>query len=340
LVIQRDITITNCTIAWNGAFGVGGGSYFRIHNPTITNCIFWMNTAPNASEIGIYYLSCLTINYSDVGMGGLALPWVEIGPDADLTGGLGIISSDPLFAGLDDFHLTAGSPCIDAGNPDSSYYDVCFPPSMGAERNDMGAYGGPGACYFDLDGDGYYDGMDCDDSDPLINPDAEEVCDAVDHDCSGDPYDKDADDDGYGDMACGGDDCDDTNPDVNPGAEEVCGNGIDDDCDWAVDYDDPDCFVFSLELEALYWAGYLSLTYTIRAPEAATWANYLVLITPSVQVIPLWAVPLEIMYPPIEIPVAFPFPSLGWVGIWTGLFTAGGPQAVKLAWVDTGVPTR
>jgi len=156
-----------------------------------------------------------------------------------------------------------------------------------------------------------------------------------------DPYECwDDDGDSYEDEACGGDDCDDTDPDVNPGAEEVCGNGIDDDCDGAVDYDDQDCFVFSLELEALYGSGYINLTYTIGAPEPPTWANYLVLITPSVQVIPLWTVSLEVMYPPIEIPVAFPFPSLGWVGIWTGLFTAEGPQAVDLAWVDTGAPTR
>ncbi|MHA2100651.1 MAG: choice-of-anchor D domain-containing protein, partial [Candidatus Kariarchaeaceae archaeon] len=39
-----------------------------------------------------------------------------------------------------------GSQCIDAGDPDSSYNDVCFPPSLGTERNDMGAHGGPGGC--------------------------------------------------------------------------------------------------------------------------------------------------------------------------------------------------
>ena len=39
-----------------------------------------------------------------------------------------------------------GSRCIDAGDPSSAYNDSCFPPSLGTVRNDLGAYGGPGAC--------------------------------------------------------------------------------------------------------------------------------------------------------------------------------------------------
>jgi len=56
------------------------------------------------------------------------------------------ISSDPLFvtadcdgtATDDDFSLSAKSPAIDAGDPDSAYDDV------DGSTNDMGAYGGPG----------------------------------------------------------------------------------------------------------------------------------------------------------------------------------------------------
>jgi hypothetical protein len=122
--------------------------------------------------------------------------------------------------------------------------------------------------YLDSDGDGYgdadisatacnlsqsyiEDSTDCDDSDALINPGAEEICDDadVDEDCNGysdddDPdlspdvaltWFPDSDGDGYGDPAgevvsCSavsgyiedGTDCDDTDPDENPV----------DGCDW------------------------------------------------------------------------------------------------------------
>jgi len=56
----------------------------------------------------------------------------------------------------------------------------------------------------------------------------------------------DLDEDGYGDppspmCAYDGTDCDDSDPNVHPDATEDCLNGIDDDCDSLVDFDDSDC---------------------------------------------------------------------------------------------------
>ncbi|MFZ5482060.1 MAG: MopE-related protein [Myxococcota bacterium] len=95
-------------------------------------------------------------------------------------------------------------------------------------------------------------GGDCDDTDADVHPGADETCDGVDTNCSGNEDDasdasawvEDADRDGYGvpRMACEEpastaddvDDCDDTRAEAFPGADETC-NGLDDDCDATVD---------------------------------------------------------------------------------------------------------
>ncbi len=89
----------------------------------------------------------------------------------------------------------------------------------------------------DLDGDGYDDiaagGDDCDDSDPAVNPGAEEIpYDGVDNDCDAMTVDDDLDGDGYTFDV----DCDDENAASYPGAAEVC-DGVQNDCDteWTSD---------------------------------------------------------------------------------------------------------
>ncbi len=85
-------------------------------------------------------------------------------------------------------------------------------------------------------------GTDCDDADPLVNPNATENCEnGKDDNCDGkiDLADKDCgcvdrDRDGYGLHCPDGPDCDDTIASVHPGAEELC-NNTDDDCDGATD---------------------------------------------------------------------------------------------------------
>jgi hypothetical protein len=100
------------------------------------------------------------------------------------------------------------------------------------------------------------DNTDCDDAAASTYPGADEYCNGVDDDCNGAVDDSavdqstwyaDADLDGYGDatastiacyapsgMVADNTDCDDTDVLLYPGATEAC-NGIDDDCDGAID---------------------------------------------------------------------------------------------------------
>jgi hypothetical protein len=103
---------------------------------------------------------------------------------------------------------------------------------------------------------GFVPSNDCDEQDAAINPGAEELCDGIDNNCNDvidedvqNTYFRDWDGDGFGDPtvqteACepptsyiqDSTDCDDTNADVWPGNTETC-DGLDDDCDGAVDED-------------------------------------------------------------------------------------------------------
>jgi hypothetical protein len=93
----------------------------------------------------------------------------------------------------------------------------------------------------DGDGDGYSAcAGDCDDLDPSRSPAARETCDRRDDDCDG-AVDEDFDADADGWPTCWGD-CDDVRAARYPRvAEPDCDDGVDGDCDFAVDTADSDC---------------------------------------------------------------------------------------------------
>ena len=113
-------TIINCgpgikmfdhTDRWGPPYCLNPGS----GRATVINCIIWNNTAgwdlaesPYTNDHG----SHLTILSSDVQSNG------NISASSTVVWGPGNLSGAPLFAGGTNYHLLAGSPCIDAGtNP-------------------------------------------------------------------------------------------------------------------------------------------------------------------------------------------------------------------------------
>ncbi len=146
-------TMINCTFAGNdfGAMISGNNS-----SPTITNCIFWAN---EGFQIFDGILAVTTVSYSDV-QGG----WFGAGSNN--------IDVDPLFVDPDngDYRLSAGSPCIDAGDntavPETVTTDLDGNPRFVDDPDtvdsgdgappvvDMGAYEfQPTACPWDCGGD-------------------------------------------------------------------------------------------------------------------------------------------------------------------------------------------
>ncbi|MBU0641220.1 MAG: right-handed parallel beta-helix repeat-containing protein [Planctomycetes bacterium] len=93
-------TLSNCTISGNSAGNRGGGVYCFLGSPKLSNCIFWGDT-PEEINVGA---GSPVVTYCDVQGGGP---------------GEGNINADPLFVDPDndDYHLAAGSPCIDTGDP-------------------------------------------------------------------------------------------------------------------------------------------------------------------------------------------------------------------------------
>jgi len=98
------------------------------------------------------------------------------------------------------------------------------------------------------------------------------------------------------------------------------------------------CSDFIIDIEAYFGWGMLDINYTVGTPEPATWLNYLFLTYPYFQAIPLWTVPVPEIVPPMEFPVSFPFPNIGWIVLYSGLATGSGLAAYDMAFVDTGWP--
>ncbi|UCF04138.1 MAG: hypothetical protein JSV33_09295 [bacterium] len=150
------VTVANVTFSDNSATS-GGGLYSHLWSTlTLVNAIFWGNTATVSGDEIHRYDSTPVISYSLIeGCGGSGGGWEgSLGTD-----GGNNIDADPQFVDAPggDYHLTAGSPAIDAGNngvPDLPTTDIEGNPRIDNGTIDMGAYESircPGRIYVDKD---------------------------------------------------------------------------------------------------------------------------------------------------------------------------------------------
>jgi len=138
------LSLVNCTLVDNEAEQTAG-IYFHTSDPLdeleIRNCIFTHHVGDALGLDGLPTLASGTVSvlYNDF-FGNEALIDGNDDPGEFDESNL---FEDPLFLlfggwGEDnDFHLDAGSPAIDAGDPDPGYQDT------DGSRADMGCYGGP-----------------------------------------------------------------------------------------------------------------------------------------------------------------------------------------------------
>lgn len=161
--------LANVVVTGNLAYGEGGGVYVDGSSPAFTNSVIASNNADSGDEVFISS-GALVATWCDVWN---VLGDAYVGMD-DPAGTNGNLSERPIW--LDTaYHLHTRSPLVGAGDP-----SVLDPDGS---TSDIGAYGGPGAGLYDLDGDGWpawwlpgpYDaatsaGADCDDNDATIFP--------------------------------------------------------------------------------------------------------------------------------------------------------------------------
>ncbi|MEM7106145.1 MAG: MopE-related protein, partial [Bacteroidota bacterium] len=187
------------------------------------------------------------------------------------------------FNPIDTCLLTPPEGYVWLGNDCNDFNNMIYPGAselcdgMDNNCNGMTDEGLPfNTYYLDTDNDGYGDAafpisscevtpppgywfndLDCDDSNEMINPGLSEICDGLDNDCSGVPDDNlptnifylDSDGDGFGSEiilidTCAvfppdgyvgnNDDCNDENGDINPDAIEIV-DGEDNDCNGLTD---------------------------------------------------------------------------------------------------------
>ena len=157
IILENNHIVDNAVTGTVGYGKQGGALFIWYGRVTLRNNILWGNTQSSGGPIAQVDGGTALVTYSDV-EGGFP--------------GEGNIDQNPEFADA-QLHLGVSSPCIDGGDPDSTFRDpqdaqnpgFAGWPSLGRVRNDMGAYGGRGraelpvVCLTGVTGGGTLDGF-------------------------------------------------------------------------------------------------------------------------------------------------------------------------------------
>ena len=153
------VTLSNCLLTNNittrsscGADDGGSGIYINGGSTDVINCTVVYNPdATGVERAGGSLIVENSIIFFNNGSGTQIDGSVSATYSSVQNGyaGEGNIADNPSFVDS-DYHLSAVSLCVDAGNPAPEHNDRYFPPSLGGFRNDMGCYGGLGAYDPDL----------------------------------------------------------------------------------------------------------------------------------------------------------------------------------------------
>ena len=149
-ICESSPLVSNLTVVGNHSIGVNcGGIFFYQHSsPVVMNCIVYGNTNESLIEMPVQMWSWTYDGFAPEFHNCL----VQFGFDRISNNEMihvyeSCIDADPLFADAEaeDYHLTAGSPCIDAGStetPESvlSGFDLDGMERVKGNQIDMGAY--------------------------------------------------------------------------------------------------------------------------------------------------------------------------------------------------------
>ena len=193
---QGNITLKNCVISNNSSGVYNSSSSSNLH---IENCTIVGNATNGVTGLGGSIVNSILWENSDDINGAAYTSSYCCVQDGDA--GTGNISSNPKFVDVANynFHLAYNSPCIDAGDPNSSYANE---PYGGGDRINMGAYGNTeeAKVVLDNDGDGivddwellYWPGDDPNQHDPGDDPDGDLLINLVEYLIEWDPTENDS----------------------------------------------------------------------------------------------------------------------------------------------------